>query len=664
MTRITAGPFFAEVPRQDDRNLGDQFASESVNVDTSRGLVEPYRKVSTTYTSMTDAIQTIYHLERGQNTYWLTWPVVVDVARSPIAQDSQGRLYLTGDGEPRMTTYSDAISGPGPYPFKVFVLGVPSPKTAPTISAPAGGTTVSRAYVYTLKTPLGEESGPSPATIASGDDGGTWNLSGLDTPPPNSGSITSWSVSGNVATLTLPSTFGLFAGEEMSVSGTGSDAVNGKKVLKSVGASTITFDVVTPNATGSGGTWARVAEHNTTGMVRCIYRTTGTDTAYRRSAGMVITDPAQTTYADSTASTALAITLDSLEANTPPKNGHSLVVLPNSSMAMLAGNELCFSEIGKPHSYPTRLRYAMSADGVALAVAGMGVIVLTDEDVRYYSAPTPDSAAPDPIGSQRCVAKRAVAQVDGGCVFPSIDGWYLATPSGVTPLSAPVFRIQEWNKLQPSSMVAVVHNGIYACSYQDEEGNRKMLRFNLADKNAIENVDVQPDALHVSRIDGRLYLAKGRDVQLWGNDQASFMTCSWVSKLWQFPAPVNMAVAKVDGAFDEIASTQVLVDLSANEIILSRPWSASGYLGGAPIGSLAVGCSRLRRVDADAVPQVVFSVIHQDGTILYSTRVLSDEPFRLPGGFKESSYYFGMSTNIPVSSFSVATSLRELKGRM
>lgn len=664
MTRIAVGQFFGEVPRQDERNLADQFASSSVNTDTSRGLVEPYRKVSTTYTSLTEAIQTIYHLERGGNTYWLTWPSVVDVARSPIAQDSQGRLYFTGDGEPRMTTYSDAISGAGPYPFKVFVLGVPSPKTAPTVTPPAGGTTVSRSYVYTLKTALGEESGPSPSVVASGNEAGTWSLSGLDLPPPNTGAVTSWAIAANVATLVLPNTFGLFAGEEVTLSGTGNASLDGKKVLASVTTTGATIKVVAANSSGTVGTWARVAEHNTTGMVRCIYRTTGTDTAYRRSAGMVITDPAQTTYSDSEASTNLSITLDSLEANTPPKNGHSLVVLPNSSMVMLAGNELCFSEIGKPHSYPTRLRYAMSADGVALAVAGVGVIVLTDEDVRYYSAPTPDAAVPDPIGSQRCVAKRAVAQVDGGCVFPSIDGWYLATPSGITPLSAAVFRIQEWNKLQPSSMVGVVHNGIYACSYQDEEGNRKMLRFNLADKNAIENVDVQPDALHVSRIDGRLYLAKGRDVQLWGNEQASFMTCSWVSKLWQLPAPKNMAVAKVDGAFEDPVVGQSLVDIARNEVILASPKTAGGSLAGAPLGSLAVGCSRIRPVDPNTIPQVVFSIVKQDGTILYSERVLSDEPFRLPAGFKESSYYYAMSTNIPVRALTVATSLRELKGQM
>jgi len=664
MARLAIAGFGGEIPRQEDRNLPDRHASQCINVDTSRGLIEPYRRPSVSYSTLVGAIQSIYHLERGGNTYWLTWPRVVDVARSPIAQDSQGRLYFTGDAEPRMTTFSDAISGVGPYPFKVFVLGVPSPLTAPTIAAPSGGTTVSRSYVYTLKTPLGEESGPSPAVVASGNEAGTWNLSGLDLPPPNTGAVTSWAIAANVATLALPSTFGLFAGEEITLSGTGNAALDGKKVLASVTPSGVTVNVIAANATGAAGAWARVAEHNTTGMVRCIYRTTGTDTAYRRSASMVITDPAQTTYADSVVSANLSITLDSLEVNTPPKDGHSLVVLPNSCMVMLSKNEVCFSEIGKPHSYPTRLRYAMSADGVALAVAGVGVIVLTDEDVRYYSAPTPDSAAPDPIGSQRCVAKRAVAQVDGGCVFPSIDGWYLATPSGVTPLSAAVLRIEEWDALQPTSMIAVVHNGIYTCSYQGVDAQRKMLRFNLADKNAIENVDMQADALHVSRSDGSLYLANGRDVMLWGNLQARQMTCSWASKLWNFPAPLNMAVAKVDGAFDDLNAGQALADIAQNQVILSSPKTAGGSLAGAALGALAVGCSRIRPVDPNTVPQVVFSIIKQDGTIVFSTRVLSDEPFRLPAGFKESSYYYAMSTNIPVRSLTVATSMRELKGQM
>lgn len=240
MTTVRVKSFKAEMPRQERTNLAPEYASLCVNVDTSRGLVEAFRRPSMSYSTLADSIRTIFHYQYGENTYWLTWPRVVDVVRSPVPDDTAGRIYYTGDAEPRMTTYSAGASGTGPYPFSAFVLGVTEPRTAPTISAPAGGTTASRAYVYTFRTALFEESGPSPQAVASGDDGGTWTLSGLDTAPPNSGDVTGVVVVAGVATITLPTTFGLFAGEEVRFTGLADTQVNGVRRLESVGPTSVT----------------------------------------------------------------------------------------------------------------------------------------------------------------------------------------------------------------------------------------------------------------------------------------------------------------------------------------------------------------------------------------------------------------------------------------
>lgn len=660
MATLRVTSFKAEAPRVERANLPPEYGSQSINIDTSRGLVEAFRKPSVSYTSLESSIKTIYHYQFGDSTYWLTWPVVVDVARSPVPQDSLGRIYFTGDGEPRMFTYADGISGPGPYPFQSFVLGVTAPKTAATITPPSGGTTVTRSYVYTFKTALSEESGPSPAVVASGNDAGTWALSGLDLPPPNSGTVSTVVVAAGVATIDMSSTFGLFAGEELVFAGMPVAELDGKHKLASVGSTQVTIALAGVTASGSGGTWDRVAGHNLTGMVRCIYRTTGTDTTYRRSAAMVITSPSATTYNDTEASTNLSITLDNLEANTPPKDLHSLVALPNGCHVGWSKNELCFSEANKPHSYPVSLRYTQPANGVALAVAGMGVIALTDEVVRYAIAPTPASVSFDNIGSNKCIAKTGVAIVDGGCVFPSMDGWYAATPSGVTKLSDGVFRQQEWDQITPTSLVAAYQDGYYIAMHQDTAGAIKMLRFNIFSKDAIENVDIEAHALHISKVDSRLYFALGPNIYVWASDQAAFMTGSWVSKLWTLPSPTNMAVARINAAFNDPFYSQSADDLAYNESILGAPWLAGGSLGGGPIGSIVVGGSRMRRVDASSVAQVVFTILNEAGDILYTKAVTSDEPFRLPGGFKERAYSYGISSNIPVRSFGVSTSLREL----
>jgi hypothetical protein len=659
MTTISVTSFKPEAPRQERRNLAPEYASECVNVDTSRGLIEPFRKASTIYTSLTSGIQTIYHYKFGDSTYWLTWPRVVDVAKSTVPQDTLGRIYFTGDGEPRMSTYTASISGGGPYPFQSFVLGVPSPKTAPTVAGSAGGTTVTRSYVYTFRTALGEESGPSGPTIASGNDAGTWTISGLDLAPPNTDAITLVAVASGVVTITA-NTFGLFAGEEVSISGTG--VCDGVHRLASVGATSFTINL--PGASGSAttGTWARVAAHNTTGMTRLIYRTTGTDATYRRSAAMEVTNPTATSFTDTVASTNLSIDLPEIEQNIPPKYGHSLVALDNNTLCCWDGSDLCFSEVDKPYSWPVRYRYTQPTKGVGLIAAGSGVIALTEDGVRYVSVPQPGSASfPDKIGTQVCVSKRGIVQFDGGGAFPATDGLYVVTPSSVMKATDAVFREQEWRAIQPSSLVAAFFDGAYVAAHQTESGGLRMLRFNLASRDGIEPLDVTPSALHVSKADGRLYLGSGASIQLWQSDTAGKLTGSWKSKLFQLSKPENMAVARLDAAFNDPFFSQSADDIAFNESITATAFASGGAMGCDAIGVVAVGASRIRPISDNSVPQVVFTMLNEAGEILFTKQVLDSSPFTLPAGFKYDTYVYAISANISVRGFKVATSMRELK---
>ncbi|MDA6826121.1 hypothetical protein OSL46_26180, partial [Escherichia coli] len=65
-------------------------------------------------------------------------PDVVDVIRSPIAQDPHGRIYYTDgriyytDGRfPKVTDATIATKGDGNHPTSSYRLGIPAPTTAP-----------------------------------------------------------------------------------------------------------------------------------------------------------------------------------------------------------------------------------------------------------------------------------------------------------------------------------------------------------------------------------------------------------------------------------------------------------------------------------------------------------------------------------------------------
>jgi hypothetical protein len=108
----------------------------------------------------------------------------VDFVRTPVLEDSFERYYWTSDtsqhgGVPQYNTRARIQAGSVSY-----VLGIPAPVNAPTVTPPAG-TDVVRSYVYTFVSAYGEEGAPSPPKTATGT-AGSWSITGMDTTVPSS----------------------------------------------------------------------------------------------------------------------------------------------------------------------------------------------------------------------------------------------------------------------------------------------------------------------------------------------------------------------------------------------------------------------------------------------------------------------------------------------
>lgn len=67
---------------------------------------------------------------------WAAWNGDVDVVR-PVSTTglSEQRVYYTGDGVPKVTTYAMAVNGSPPYPATSYDLGLPLPDAMPQTSA-------------------------------------------------------------------------------------------------------------------------------------------------------------------------------------------------------------------------------------------------------------------------------------------------------------------------------------------------------------------------------------------------------------------------------------------------------------------------------------------------------------------------------------------------
>jgi hypothetical protein len=144
--------FTGEMPRLQPRYLPAGAAQVARNCRLERGSLEPYRAANPVFSTPSVPVS-IYRF----NGAWLTFDVLTDVVRAPIAED---RIYYTQDGAGAFVRLAGGT---------VYALALPAPVSAPTVSM--GGALDARLaqavqYVYTYVTSLGEESPPSALSAA------------------------------------------------------------------------------------------------------------------------------------------------------------------------------------------------------------------------------------------------------------------------------------------------------------------------------------------------------------------------------------------------------------------------------------------------------------------------------------------------------------------
>lgn len=178
MASVKLQTFGGLLPQVSPRLLPEGAATIAENARLDSGRLAAWRNpvVINDHNGTTFAVpsntKTIYrHRTRSSQSYWLIWSTEVHAVPSPIAEDPYDRLYWTGQQYPRMAIGTELTGSVAPsyQPSISRKLGVDAPTDAPSVSitvtiADTTITPLSRSYVYTWVSGLGEESGPSPAS--------------------------------------------------------------------------------------------------------------------------------------------------------------------------------------------------------------------------------------------------------------------------------------------------------------------------------------------------------------------------------------------------------------------------------------------------------------------------------------------------------------------
>lgn len=658
------------VPRIGDRQLPDNMAVQALNCKLTSAQCAPLKGLGLVHTSLAASISTFYRY-RFINTYnWLVWQRTVDVVRSPVAQDSLGRFYFFGDGEPRMSTSADATSGAGPYPTAWYVLGVYKPTTAMAIACSGGvsGTNEDRAYVYTFVTQYGEESGPSPATLKTGKADDLFAITGLEAAPPNTGTASAAVANTplpNQVQITLNTVRGLFANEELAFAGvTGMTDLNATFKLVSVDTalSKVVVALTTAQVYTAGGTWTRRAPHNLTGMTKRIYRTIGTNADYKFVTEIAA---ATTTFNDNILSTVVALNsgITVLDTLPPLKDAHSGVLLANGAMACASGNQICISETGKPYSWPLSNRYTVPGLIVGLTPAGNAAIILTDNYPHICTATVPEAASVAKVPGDTlapCVSKTGIVDIGSGAIYPSNDGLYVVTAGGAQCITSALYTLDEWKTLRPDTFKAAFSDSRYYAQHSTmgtQYPNMWMLH--TKENDSAQEFSENPSALYGNPWDGLLYAAKANTISQWDADDSNRSSSSWTSKSYQLAKAINFSAAQVQARFNEIVPI-VNPAYDANLLLLADINLIGGSIGDDEVGGLSVGSSRLELVQATTPRFLQFTLI-RDGAPVFNKFLTSADAFRLPAGKVSDLYAYQITSNITWDSVNMAQGMNELR---
>jgi hypothetical protein len=676
MTAFRISGFSGLVPRIARQLLAPNQAQVATNCSLTSGDIRPRNGLRLVFVPvMATDIVSMFRMEKDGNEKWLAWDKDVDVARSPVADNTSGRFYYTGDGEPRASDYDTATAGAGPYPSGCYVLGVTPPVAKPMV-APAGGASammVSRAYVYTFVTSWGEESAPSPVSaVTTGKADAAWVLSGLDTAPPNSGMIiaaASDTPAAGQVTVTVDSVFGLRAHEEITfVAVGGMTDLNGKFALVSVDPATkkVILRLATAQVYTGGGTWARVAPHKIAGMSKRIYRslTTSGGTEFQYLA----TVTADTTvFSDTVADNNLGEVLPSSSWLMPPADLKGITILANGIACGFRENEVHFSEPFKPYAWPVAYRQTYDQDIIAIGAAGTTLVGMTKGNPFTITGvdPVTMGGGMEKLGvAWPCVAKRGVTAFAFGVGYPAPQGMVIiGTNSDV--VTKDLFTQREWSDLNPDTFIAASADNRYYCGYT---ADRSSLMFVIDKSEAASFVKVNQriTAIWADPRTGELYVALDGKIYRWEGDAGKKLSYEWKSKKFITSPPINYGAAKIDADFDmteaEVAGAQAAY---AEAIAANKAMITSGVMNDCmadpSLGEYEIGGDGMRDIPPLAIDSLQFQ-LWSDGILRFTKQLRNSRAFRLPGGYKADNVEVVLSGNVKVTGVVLAETMDGLKG--
>lgn len=298
--------------------------------------------------------------------------------------------------------------------------------------------------------------------------------------------------------------------------------------------------------------------------------------------------------------------------NPTPADLDCLTAMWNGMLAGVSGGGVRFCEPYIPYAWPINYEIIPpDATPVGLGVFSQSLLVLTSGKPLLVAGSTPDAMDQRVLDiPQACVAKQSIVSLGSGVAWASDDGLCYYGVDGAKILTAGLMTREDWQKLNPPSIIGSMYEGLYFASYEPVAGSgiREGFFINPQDQSTgIYFMKTGYVALAFDQLMDHLFVVIGSAIHMW-DVAANYMTAEFQSGTTRLPKPTtSFAVAEVV---------------------------------------------------ADAYPVNV--KLFGDGVLRHEQVVVSGEPFRMRSGYLAQEFICVVASANPVQSVAFAHSVEEI----
>ena len=326
---------------------------------------------------------------------------------------------------------------------------------------------------------------------------------------------------------------------------------------------------------------------------------------------------ATSSYNDTKNGTELGATLTSLYYTPPPSTLQGLVAMPNGVLAGFTGNEIWFCEPYLPHAWPSIYTLTTEYPIVGLGVFNNSLFVGTTKHPYLVTGTTPSSMYQEKLPMlQPCVSKKSIASDQFGVLYASPNGLVGIGPGLQDVISTPLYTRDEWQALNPSSMIGRIYNNMYFGFY-NVGGTYNSIVMMRGDIPPLSTLTATAKGAFVDQVTGQVYILSNVDNKVYALDSSTTTNTvyNWKSKRFTLPKPMNFSSLQVHANYAYMAAT----------------------------------------------PGSYINVkVYADGVKVFDSNITGPSPVRMASGFKGYDWEVEFTGNVPVRRFAMATTTTEL----